>query len=65
MSLPSIRTDTKGTVKVEQMWVKWPLTGIRKKTDLAQTTQTIWSCQKDIKRIEHLDDVHLASKENI
>lgn len=41
MSLPFIKTDTKGTVKVEQMWVKWPSTGIRKKTDLAQTTQTI------------------------
>lgn len=67
MSLPFIRTDTKGTVKVKQMWVKWPLSGtsIRQKTVLAQTTQTIWSCQKDIKRIEHLDDVHLASKENI
>lgn len=47
------------------MWVKWPFSGIRQKTVLAQTTQTLWSCQKDIKRIEHLDDVHLASKENI
>lgn len=65
MSLPFKRTDIEGTVNVEQMWVKWPSTGIRKKTDLAQTTQSIWSCQKDIKRIEHLDDVHLASKENI
>lgn len=59
MSLPFIRTDT----KVEQMWVKWPSTGIRKKTVLAQTTQSIRSFQKDIKRIE--DDVHIASKENI
>lgn len=65
MSLPFIRTNIEGTVKVEQMWVKWPLSGtsIRQKTVLAQTTQSIRSFQKDIKRIE--DDVHIASKENI
>lgn len=63
MLLPFKRTDIEGTVNVDQMWVKWPSTGIRKKTVLAQTTQSIRSFQKDIKRIE--DDVHIASKENI
>lgn len=63
MSLPFKRTDIEGTVNVDQMWVKWPSTGIRKKTVFAQTTQSIRSFQKDIKRIE--DDVHIASKENI